>query len=327
MQLYLLLNESCNLKCPFCIRGETKESFIDEKSLELILSRDSFFNYNLLLTGGEPTLHPKFNEIIELCSDKFKHVSINTNGVRSDWIDKLQNTKVHVQISIDGVKDDHNRIRSGGLLDVYGFVERTIKKLEFLGISYNIASTVGKYNVDSVLALASDLARFKALKYWKVSPQLPFGCGNTQEALGAFEWNQFVDKIISIAQVRLKIKKYFDFELLESFIRENPGFHNEQKTNCGDVKDKIYVYPDFTVYPCTCLTDFPIGNLLKSNLHEIINSESAKFFSNYSVLENSTCKNCEYLDFCNGGCIGMSYHYFGKLGMGDCRCPKIQNRI
>ena len=41
------------------------------------------------------------------------------------------------------------------------------------------------------------------------------------------------------------------------------------------------------------------------------------------VLDDSDCSKCKYLKVCNGGCIGMSYHYFKKIGMGDYRCPLI----
>ena len=46
-------------------------------------------------------------------------------------------------------------------------------------------------------------------------------------------------------------------------------------------------------------------------------------FSEYALKEESECQKCEYKTFCNGGCVGMSYHYFGELGMGDKRCPKL----
>ena len=326
MQLYLLLNDSCNLKCPFCIRGISKGAVIDEKKLELVLARECFKEYNLLLTGGEPTIHPKLNKIIEICTGKFKHISINTNGYLSGWIDDLKNREIHVQISVDGTREDHDEIRSGSSLKVYEHIEKTITKLECSKISYNIATTVSKHNVDSVLALAKDVQQFEKARYWKVSPQLPFGCGNISDILNIQEWNEFVDKLISIANIRLVIKKYFDFDLLDSVIKENPNFENSKKTNCGNVKDKIYVYPDFTVYPCTCLTDFPLGNLLETNLNQIINSEKAKLFTNYSLSDDSACKSCKYLKLCNGGCIGMSYHYFGKLGKGDYRCPKLKKK-
>ena len=67
-----------------------------------------------------------------------------------------------------------------------------------------------------------------------------------------------------------------------------------------------------------------MGDLSKEPLDRILDSDKNKVFSEYQLAEDSECQSCEYKKFCNGGCIGMSYHYFGKLGMGDIRCPKLQ---
>ena len=93
----------------------------------------------------------------------------------------------------------------------------------------------------------------------------------------------------------LRIKKLFDFRLLDRYLNTNPLVDKLPKTNCGNVKYKIYVYPDFTVYPCTCLTDFPIGNLLTRSLKDILSSESSKLFSDYQIKSESACKSCKYV--------------------------------
>jgi radical SAM domain protein len=51
---------------------------------------------------------------------------------------------------------------------------------------------------------------------------------------------------------------------------------------------------------------------------------SNKNFYNYNILENSICNQCKYKNFCNGGCMGMSYNILGKLGLGDIRCPIVK---
>lgn len=80
-----------------------------------------------------------------------------------------------------------------------------------------------------------------------------------------------------------------------------------------------------SVYPCTCLTDFCLGNLKLLPLSRILKSDLALKFANYTLLPDSNCNSCEYLKYCNGGCIGMSYHYFYKIGYGDPRCPKLRD--
>lgn len=328
MQLYLLLNTDCNLNCNFCIRGKhLTHDFLDLNSLKSVLQTNDFSNYHLLITGGEPTLHPYLPLIISLCQSHFSGVSINTNGIESSWIEKCDNKHFHVQISLDGTEFFHNQLRGNGKIDVFSKILDTINTLTSFNISYNISTTVGKNNYDNIKILCKQISKMPNLRYWKISPLLPFGCADKSKVLSINQWNALVNYLLDNAEVRLNIKRLFDFNLLDKYIESNPDNFKFPKSNCGDVKYKIYVYPDFTVYPCTCLTDFPIGNLLKNTLSQIIHSNGAKIFSDYSVKTNSPCFSCKYLPICNGGCIGMSYHYFHELGRGDYRCPLIQEKL
>ena len=328
MQLYLLLNNDCNLKCGFCIRGyKSSSNYIDIEILRGILRKNNFSKYHLLLTGGEPTLHPDLNEIIDMCQPAFKSISINTNGLESSWIDQCKEKNIHVQISLDGTKSMHNQLRGNGKIDVYSKIMETIKILNSFNISYNISTTVGKNNYDNVRNLCKYMREFSNIRYWKVSPLLPFGCADENNVIAVSEWNDLVNYLLDNAEVRLQIKRLFDFDLLDRYMEKNPDILKLQKSNCGNVKYKVYVYSDFTVYPCTCLTDFPLGNLKYHTLNELIDSTVGKMFSNYSVKEQSVCYQCKYLPICNGGCIGMSYHYFKELGMGDYRCNLIQKEL
>jgi radical SAM protein with 4Fe4S-binding SPASM domain len=233
----------------------------------------------------------------------------------------LTSNAVHVQISLDGTPKVHNLLRSKDDYDVYEKINTTIKKLEMLNIKYNIATTVSKENFDDIMNLMSWVERYEHMSYWKISPVLPFGCGSLGNTVSITEWNQLVDNLIEHSRVRIKIRRLFDFGLLDKFVDDGKSVVRGSRLNCGNIKNKIYIYPDLTVYPCTCLTDFPLGNLHTSSLKEILNSDTANRFKNYTVLPESKCYDCKYLKFCNGGCIGMSYNHFGKLGMGDYRCP------
>ena len=156
---------------------------------------------------------------------------------------------------------------------------------------------------------------------------MPFGCADKKLMLSSSEWNTFVDNIIPLVPFRLFIKKIFAFDLYDQILKNKDQclrYKTNRIRNCGNCTSKIYVYPDFNVYPCTCLTNFPVGNLLKDNIKNIINSSAADTFINYKLDEGLPCNSCKYYEFCYGGCIGMSYHMLGGLGKGDIRCPILQ---
>lgn len=326
MDIYLLLTEKCNLSCSMCIRGKQDGANLDLNFITNESTLENFANHRVVITGGEPTMYPKFSEIVNKITDYAKTVIITTNGTNYNYFPKITiKDNLHFQVSIDGDEDAHNLIRG---LGTYPKTLNTIKFFDNANVKYSVASVVNKSNMDSMERLEQELQKLKNLKFWRLSYEMPFGSSNFNDMITVEEWNNFVDKVLSFSTIKTRIQKIFPFELVKQHMEliKNSKIEIGQVNNCGSGKDKIYIYPDLNVYPCTCLTDFPVGNLRTETLHKILNGKKIKKFSNYAP-KSEICLKCEYLKYCNGGCIGMSYHYFGELGMGDIRCPIIQNTI
>lgn len=324
MQIYFLLTEKCNLRCRMCIRGEKQNSEITLSDLYKYGLLDTFKMHDIVVTGGEPSLCKEFKEIVSSLSDVARSVSICTNGIVNDYIDReFIKPNVKIQISIDGSEEHHDRIRG---LGTYEKTFQTVKKLEYLEIPYSIATVVNKANHDCMIDLATELAKLKNMTWWSVSMEMPFGEGSFEQILPIEDWNALVDKLLQNVSFKIKVKKLFPFELFDKYKEKLDQIYEQGGLcyNCGSGTSKIYIYPDLTVYPCTCLTKFPIGNLKEKTLDEILRGEQNLKFSRYKIEEDSKCYKCEYKKYCNGGCIGMSYHHFGKLGYGDTRCPKFK---
>lgn len=326
MDIYLLLTEKCNLSCSMCIRGKQDGTNLDLNFITNEIVLKNFLGHRVVITGGEPTMHPKFPEIVNKISNYAKSVIVTTNGTSCNYFQKITNkNNLHFQVSIDGDENYHNLIRGQ---NTFKKTLSTVKFFDNAKAKYSIASVVNKNNMDSMEKLEQELRKLNNLKFWRLSYEMPFGSSNFKNMMTVEEWNSFVDKVLCFSTIKTKIQKIFPFELVKKYIDTIKKLKVEipQGNNCGSGKDKIYIYPDLNVYPCTCLTDFPIGNLKEESLEKILDGKKIKKFSNYTP-KNNVCLKCEYLKFCNGGCIGMSYHYFGELGMGDIRCPFIQETI
>lgn len=329
MQLYLLLTEKCNLHCAMCIRGTQEGTDLSHDDLKKILDVQPFRNHDVVLTGGEPSLHKDFVKIIRLMCRNVRMVAITTNGIFNDYLEDLadlKNQNLMFQISIDGDEVFHNKTRGAGTF------LKTLRTVEILArnhFSYSVATVVNAGNIDSIFKLRKIIETLPRLKYWKLSYEMPFGSASSSNGLSVQDWNFFVDRIIACAHCKLFIKKLFPFDLYDNNIdRLNDLLNSGHRfINCGSGKNKLYIYPDFNVYPCTCLKDFCVGNLRTQSLDEILSGEKIKPFLNYKIDSASKCNDCKYKKFCNGGCIGMSYHKFKKLGMGDVRCPKFSINI
>ncbi len=326
MQIYILLTEKCNLHCSMCIRGRQSGKELDLTELKKVIRENDFSRDEIVISGGEPSLHPQFAEIVDFFCDSAAKVGVATNGTQTSRLAKIaQKENLFFQISLDGHSDQHEEIRGKG---AYSETWRTIELFEQERTPYTIATVISRKNSGNIKRLVDTLSELKSMKYWNVSFEMPFGSAGFENMMSAEEWNDFVDEMLDYVPFKMKIKKIFPFELYSRRKDDLLRIRNSRGTcmNCGGGVNKIYIYPDFEVYPCTCLTDFSLGNLKENKLEEILHSEKTSRFSSYELCEDSICKSCEYVEFCNGGCIGMSYHYFGKLGMGDIRCPKINKK-
>lgn len=82
------VTDRCNLSCPTCYamssphygRHRTLEEI--EQMLDIIVANEGEPDV-VQLSGGEPTIHPQFFEILDIAKRKpIKHLMVNTNGIR-----------------------------------------------------------------------------------------------------------------------------------------------------------------------------------------------------------------------------------------------------
>ncbi|MCS7244080.1 MAG: radical SAM protein [Candidatus Calescibacterium sp.] len=76
----------CNAKCPFCSRNHMpqKGKLIDIEDFKKIVYKLKNSEYTdikefRLYATGEPTLHPKLDEIIKISKENFPYVTLSTN--------------------------------------------------------------------------------------------------------------------------------------------------------------------------------------------------------------------------------------------------------
>lgn len=83
----------CNLKCPFCDTkktwGDNPES-ADMSINEILCTVLSYDNSLVVLTGGEPTLQPELQDLVDRLKVHDLYVAIETNGTQPtpqvDWV-------------------------------------------------------------------------------------------------------------------------------------------------------------------------------------------------------------------------------------------------
>lgn len=143
----------CNLNCKYCLRDFSKLNDIPLDLFEKILKESKEFRINYVaLTGGEPMLHDKFQNLIEIIIENNFFYCINTNGTlikkNIEVIKKSGKNLVDISISLDGSnKEKHESTRDKGSF------EKIIESIELCkknNLPFSITSIINKNNLDEV---------------------------------------------------------------------------------------------------------------------------------------------------------------------------------
>lgn len=147
LSVSLQVTRDCNLDCVYCSEiGEITALSLEEVKQMISNLRGVM---RIILTGGEPLIRKDIVEIAEHVKEShFEIVSLATNGVlmTSEMARKLSELVDYVDITIDGPRKIHNRIRGD-----YDAVIDGIRTLHAAGLAFSIVTVIYRENVDSVL--------------------------------------------------------------------------------------------------------------------------------------------------------------------------------
>ena len=269
--IYVLLEpvSACNLRCPFCFQVDpdfTRKPYTGIMDIELFKRVIDECEENgtgaiTLASRGEPTLHPKFCEMLEYASGKFFEIKINTNGTRlTDEIchSIFKNEVNDIVLSIDTEqKDLFEKYRKNASFDE---VVENVKNL------HNIRK---KFYPNSITAI-------------RISGVY---CGPDQdnEKFSEF-WGQWADEI-TISDVEERWDTY------------NNPIHPDLSTPCAYVWERFYVWWDGVCNPCDVdyKSKLSLGTLDENNsIKDIWNSKEYKLLRlNHENGMRSGCFPCD----------------------------------
>lgn len=147
--VYVYITEACQLRCSGCYMGERLERALkmpfEQIETTLTLWRQMGGSKPTIL-GGEPTLHPRYEDTIRLANALgYEHVITTSNGLAkaNRKFRRLQPADfAYVQISVDGGSaETHDAVRGAGRFDE---TLATMKELCERGFDTRIICTVSK---------------------------------------------------------------------------------------------------------------------------------------------------------------------------------------
>lgn len=163
-ELWLHLTNRCNMACAHCLFASHCD---DQITLDPCLAREALVQAHRLgtrvfcFTGGEPSIHSAYHALCEqvlACPDS--HLVILSNGTTlardKHWLQGLDRERFHLQLSIDGLQQAHDRLRGTG---AFAALKHSLNILGELELPATLAMAVTRHNLpdmEAVVGLAAD---------------------------------------------------------------------------------------------------------------------------------------------------------------------------
>ena len=159
------ISNHCDLECPICIvwnQNTYNMSIDDFKNIIDGLIRKEGTLELVLLSGGEPTLHPDFFELCEYAASKteIKRVLISSHGIKlgkdREFAKKFKALGLYLSLQFDSLNDENYKaIRGANLLKTK---KACLKHCEEFNIPTIFVPTVARGYNDSELGAVVDYA-------------------------------------------------------------------------------------------------------------------------------------------------------------------------
>ena len=296
--VFIELTTRCNLSCAYCYAARSQKNCDLDTSLALKLITEiaDMGTFGIVLSGGEPMLHPDITDIVSHAAQAGLAVGITTNGTLWSEVQLQQfSGKVsNLQISIDSSNSTtHDALR--GQQGVFTKATNLVSAASEKGIHTTVSCVITQQNFFDIPALISLCINIGA-KEFRILRMVPVGRGQEQTA-----------QLISPKQVtRLK-------NILYNLGRENQGrltvswdseFEPSRSEYCTAGKSILAIRPDGNVVPCSFLpgTKYILGSIKTNSLTEIWNSRALHEYRNNYGLIDERCRNCSIFSTCKGGC-------------------------
>ncbi len=166
------VTNACNMRCPTCFASSGVGDYLDLDTITRMI--ETFVSHEtnpevLMLSGGEPTIHPEILRIVEIAKERgVKWVVINTNGKKiagnEAFARRLAERKVWLYLQFDGFKPETG-LRIRGERDLLEDKLRCVETCEKVDLPAIAVMTVEEgVNDDEIGAVCEFVLRSPILK-------------------------------------------------------------------------------------------------------------------------------------------------------------------
>jgi radical SAM protein with 4Fe4S-binding SPASM domain len=319
------LTLACTMRCIHCGSGagaSRKNELTVEECLPVADELIALGCRHLSFIGGEVFLYDGWEKIARRLTDGGVTVNIITNAslMGDKQIARIREAGlVNVGISVDGMEQNHNRIRNNP--HAFEMVRLAFDRLTREGISIAVVTSLLRFNLPDLPAMY-DFFVENGVNVWQIQIATPMGymADNRALVLDPAEVpsvTRFIRQKRADGIIRLYAGDdigYYDEN--ELYLRNRPGTISVWQ-GCQAGLSVVGIDSVGNVRGCESLQDnsFIEGNLRTETLTEIWNKEGNFSYNRSFIIDSLTgaCRTCDKAPRCRGGCRGMQ-HFVSPSG-------------
>lgn len=313
-KITLIITHRCNQRCEFCFDASNilEASIASDMSLTTLNqilttirgSIKDISNFNVTLSGGEPTIHPHFLEFVRHVSDVGFPITVLSNGQR--FADKrfmeevLKSNIWNFQFSIEGASAEVHDLRVG----LHGAWERVVAAIENaigFGVRFITNSTMTRTSVGEMFRII-DLLDDLGVPKMNIGNTLPECAGRNCSAM--MQYPEVVEIAEKLTLYALTKRVAFSFITpLPLCLKHGKTISNPSVCSAGQYSTIIDT--DGTGRPCSVCNpaDYSCPKLQNLASYGEVASHLEPVVREY-VRERipAECRVCPQLDECKAAC-------------------------
>ncbi|MGH9935999.1 MAG: radical SAM protein [Blastocatellia bacterium] len=316
----------CQLRCRHCFNhsGPDNRRELPVDVIERLLDEMLTWGVrDLRLSGGEPTFHRQFREVVKACQERGIRIAMNSHGVYSaELLDYLQTAPIDLFfISIDGLEANNDAIRGAG---AFRRASHSCRKLRAAGQRVIIAMHVGAGNYQDVSGLIELAAEIGVGV--KFSPLRPVGRAIEELPRSLIQPADYLAVVREVSRLRAvypDIQILTDFDILDG-APSGDCHRDPNSASCKAGRTMVNINYDGGIYPCAFFVtpegEFSAGNIYRETVTEVW--RRSPVFEPFRIHQKSeVCQSCShYRRQCVGGCPAIAHFTTGHLDAHDPTC-------
>lgn len=340
IQLFFILNYSCNFNCTYCYQDEYSNPKPDsgyriiDACFDYILKKFANRRKYVTVFGGEPLLNSEGQKektayLLHKANEANLDVCFVTNGYYlEEYMDILVKGKIReIQVTLDGTKEYHNQrrfLRGGGPT-----FDRIVKGIDLClqnHLPVNLRMVIDKENINDL----PDLANFAIEKGWTSSRYFKtqigrnyelHHCQSTPEKL--FSRISLFEKIFELTKKYPQIEQFYKPAYsVAKHLAQNGSLPDPLFDACPACKTEWAFDYTGKIFSCTA-TVGKEDEMLGTYYPEVkLFDKKVEEWESRDVTSIPECKDCELQLACGGGCGSVAKNKNGSISSPDCRPVK-----